>query len=38
MNELSLLINYLVVGAVLFVLGMVGFMTRRNMIVMFLCA
>lgn len=28
--------NYLVVGAVLFALGMVGFLTRRNMIVMFL--
>ena len=30
--------NYLVVGAVLFVLGMVGFLTRRNFIVMFLSA
>ena len=29
--------GYLVVGAVLFTLGMVGFLTRRNMIVMFLC-
>lgn len=38
MNEQSLLVNYQVVGAILFVLGMVGFMTRRNMIVMFLCA
>lgn len=28
--------GYLVVGAVLFALGMVGFLTRRNMIVMFL--
>lgn len=28
--------SYLVVGAVLFALGMVGFLTRRNMIVMFL--
>jgi NADH-quinone oxidoreductase subunit K len=30
--------SYLVVGAVLFALGMVGFLTRRNMIVMFLSA
>jgi NADH-quinone oxidoreductase subunit K len=28
--------NYLVVGAVLFVLGMIGFLARRNLIVMFL--
>jgi NADH-quinone oxidoreductase subunit K len=30
--------NYLVVGAILFALGMVGFLARRNLIVMFLCA
>jgi len=30
--------NYLLLGAVLFSLGMVGFLTRRNLIVMFLCA
>jgi NADH-quinone oxidoreductase subunit K len=30
--------SYLVVGAVLFALGMVGFLTRRNMIIMFLSA
>jgi NADH-quinone oxidoreductase subunit K len=30
--------NYLIVGAILFALGMVGFLTRRNLIVMFLCA
>ena len=30
--------GYLVVGAVLFALGMVGFLTRRNMIIMFLSA
>jgi NADH-quinone oxidoreductase subunit K len=30
--------NYLIVGAVLFVLGAVGFLTRRNLIVMFLSA
>ena len=38
MNELSLLYNYLAVGGVLFALGMIGFLLRRNMIVMFLCA
>ena len=37
MNELDLLHNYLMVGAVLFALGLVGFVVRRNMIVMFLC-
>ncbi len=30
--------NYLIVGAVLFALGLVGFLARRNVIVMFLCA
>ena len=30
--------GYLIVGAVLFALGMVGFLTRRNMILMFLSA
>jgi NADH-quinone oxidoreductase subunit K len=30
--------NYLVVGAILFVLGIVGFLSRRNMILMFLSA
>lgn len=38
MNETSLLYNYLAIGGVLFALGMVGFLVRRNMIVMFLCA
>src|SRR5262249_8902715 len=28
----------LIVGAILFVLGMIGFLTRRNLILMFLCA
>jgi NADH-quinone oxidoreductase subunit K len=28
---------YLCVGAIMFCIGMIGFMTRRNMIVMFLC-
>ncbi|HZY88881.1 MAG TPA: NADH-quinone oxidoreductase subunit NuoK, partial [Gemmataceae bacterium] len=30
--------HYLVVGAALFVLGMIGFLSRRNLIVLFLCA
>ncbi len=30
--------SYLIVGAVLFVLGMAGFLTRRNLIIMFLSA
>ena len=30
--------SYLIVGAILFALGMIGFLTRRNMILMFLCA
>ncbi len=30
--------HYLVVGAVLFALGVIGFLARRNLIVMFLCA
>ena len=30
--------NFLVVGAILFALGLIGFLARRNMIVMFLCA
>ncbi len=29
---------YLIVGAVLFCLGLTGFLTRRNLIIMFLCA
>jgi NADH-quinone oxidoreductase subunit K len=29
--------HYLAVGAILFVIGMIGFITRRNLIVMFLC-
>jgi NADH-quinone oxidoreductase subunit K len=32
------LINYLTIGAALFALGMIGFLARRNMIVMFLSA
>ena len=38
MNEIGLLYNYLVVGGLLFALGLIGFVVRRNMIVMFLCA
>src|SRR5688500_18922898 len=38
MSEIALLNNSLLVGALLFGIGMVGFLSRRNMIVMFLCA
>jgi NADH-quinone oxidoreductase subunit K len=34
----EMLINYLMIGAGLMVLGMVGFLARRNLIVMFLSA
>lgn len=37
MNEVALLQHYLLVGAVLFALGLTGFLVRRNVIVMFLC-
>src|SRR5215468_8263437 len=37
MNAVSLH-NYLIVGAALFVLGLIGFLARRNMILMFLSA
>ena len=30
--------NYLLLGTVLFALGLTGFLVRRNLIVMFLCA
>ena len=36
--EIALLYDYLAVGAVLFGAGLVGFLSRRNMIVMFLSA
>ena len=36
--EVVLLNNYLLVGAVLFGVGLIGFVSRRNMIVMFLSA
>ncbi|MAB82932.1 MAG: NADH-quinone oxidoreductase subunit NuoK [Phycisphaerae bacterium] len=35
-SQLSLS-HYLVMSSVLFVIGLVGFLTRRNLIVMFLC-
>src|SRR5215218_6763148 len=36
MTPLSLQ-HYLAVGAIMFCVGMIGFMSRRNLIVMFLC-
>ncbi len=36
MNEVSLLHGYLTIGALLFGIGLIGFLSRRNMIVMFL--
>ncbi|HEX3726414.1 MAG TPA: NADH-quinone oxidoreductase subunit NuoK [Pirellulales bacterium] len=38
MDEVALLQNYLFVGALLFGIGLIGFFSRRNMIVMFLSA
>ncbi len=38
MNSLALLQNSLVVGGILFALGLVGILARRNLIVMFLSA
>jgi NADH-quinone oxidoreductase subunit K len=38
MSEVAFLNNSLIVGALLFGIGVVGFLSRRNMIVMFLCA
>jgi NADH-quinone oxidoreductase subunit K len=35
--ETLALSHYLITGAVLFVLGIIGFLTRRNLIIMFLC-
>jgi NADH-quinone oxidoreductase subunit K len=37
-RDLAILHSYLAVGAVLFAVGIVGFLSRRNMIVMFLAA
>jgi NADH-quinone oxidoreductase subunit K len=36
MSEVTLA-HYLVVSALLFVVGLIGFVTRRNLIIMFLC-
>ena len=36
--KFDVLVNYLIVGAALMVLGMLGFLARRNLIVMFLSA
>jgi len=38
MSESALLENYLIVGGLLFGIGLVGFLARRNMIIMFLAA
>ena len=38
MSEMNLLFSYLLLGGLLFTIGLVGFLVRRNMIVMFLCA
>ena len=38
MTPAPLVLNGLVVGAMLFALGLVGILARRNLIVMFLCA
>lgn len=35
-NQIALQ-HYLAVGCILFCLGLIGFMTRRNLIIMFLC-
>ncbi len=36
-SRIAELQNYLVVGGLLFVIGLIGFLVRRNLIVMFLC-
>ena len=38
MNEVALLQSYLAIGAILFGIGLAGFLVRRNLIVIFLCA
>jgi NADH-quinone oxidoreductase subunit K len=37
-DEQALLANYQIVGAILFALGMIGFLSRRNLITVFLAA
>ncbi|HZZ44777.1 MAG TPA: NADH-quinone oxidoreductase subunit NuoK [Tepidisphaeraceae bacterium] len=36
MSQLALQ-HYLAIGAIMFAIGLIGFLSRRNMIVMFLC-
>jgi NADH-quinone oxidoreductase subunit K len=36
MTQLALQ-HYLAVGAIMFAIGLIGFMTRRNLIIIFLC-
>lgn len=38
MSELGILQNFLIVGALLFGIGLAGFLIRRNVIVIFICA
>ncbi len=38
MNEISQVQNFLIVGALLFGIGLAGFLIRRNLIVIFICA
>ena len=38
MNEVAILQNYMIVGAMLFGIGLAGFLVRRNLIVIFICA
>jgi NADH-quinone oxidoreductase subunit K len=38
LNEVALLQNYLIVGGLLFAIGATGFLVRRNLIVLFVCA
>jgi NADH-quinone oxidoreductase subunit K len=38
MTPVAQLYNYLLVGAILFILGLIGFLARRNLILMFLSA
>ena len=38
MSEVALLQNYLVLGAMLIGIGLAGFLVRRNLIVIFICA
>lgn len=37
-DEVALLQNYLILGSLLFGIGLIGFLVRRNIIVMFLCS